>query len=474
MAKTLTAAGIKSLRPTSQRQEIKDGASVGLYLILQPSGHRSFALRFRRPDGRPAKMALGPFDPTTESDGDPVIGAPLTLAGARRLAADLNRERARGKDIVADRKAEKSRMRLQHQERAANTFSQCARDFIEGHAKKRRTGNDTARVLGYLPDGSVIPRSLADLWAHKPIASIDGHVVYNTVEEARQRGIPGWAVKTDGPSEARARHVHAALSSMFGWLHRHRRVESNPCIGVHRPDGPQSRDRVLTDAEIQKFWQACSSVGEPFGSIFRLLLLTGCRLNEVAGMGRSELSNGTWTIPGARTKNGRTHVVPLSPEMQGILDAAIRVSDCPFVFTWTGKTAVSGWSKSKKRLDAAMGDIAPWRLHDLRRTCATGMAEIGIAPHIVEACLNHISGARAGVAGVYNRAAYAAEKKSALERWADHVEGARRRPERSRGAAAEAAVTKRRQWPRGKNGDLPDWYGPDAAVRRANHGRVDA
>jgi len=128
----------------------------------------------------------------------------------------------------------------------------------------------------------------------------------------------------------------------------------------------------------------------------------------------------TWTIPGERTKNGRVHVVPLSPLVRELIASV--GTDTNLVFTTNGTTLVSGWSKIKNRLDAAM-QIPPWRLHDLRRTCATGIAELGIAPHIVEAVLNHVSGARAGVAGTYNRAVYAGEKKAALERWAAHVEG---------------------------------------------------
>jgi integrase len=139
---------------------------------------------------------------------------------------------------------------------------------------------------------------------------------------------------------------------------------------------------------------------------------------------RDELTddNATWNIPGARTKNGRPHVVPLPPLARQIIKAAAGKRPTPLCFTTNGKSPVSGWSKLKARLDRAMA-IPQWRLHDLRRTAATGMAEIGIPPHIVEACLNHISGAKAGVAGTYNRAAYAAEKRAALERWAAHVEG---------------------------------------------------
>jgi integrase len=218
------------------------------------------------------------------------------------------------------------------------------------------------------------------------------------------------------------------------------RVAANPCTGVWRPGPPPARERVLTPAELRAFWAATDRVGEPFGAALKLLLLTGARRDEVAGMRKQELSEdgATWTLPGERTKNHRAHVVPLPPLAQRIL-ADVPHIEGPFVFTTTGKKPISGFSRMKARLDGLMlaaaqeqakaagrvpdaVSIPPWRVHDLRRSAATGMAELGIAPHIVEACLNHVSGARAGVAGVYNRATYAAEKETALMRWAAHVE----------------------------------------------------
>jgi integrase len=158
------------------------------------------------------------------------------------------------------------------------------------------------------------------------------------------------------------------------------------------------------------------------------LLLTTCltarlgfnKLNGLAsrqGAAREPLLAGCDNA--ARTKNKRPHVVPLPPMARELIESVFDIGS-DFVFTTTGASPVTGWTRIKRRLDARMG-CAPWRLHDLRRTCATGMAEIGIAPHIVEAVLNHVSGAKASVAGVYNRATYAAEKKAALERWSAHV-----------------------------------------------------
>ena len=175
----------------------------------------------------------------------------------------------------------------------------------------------------------------------------------------------------------------------------------------------------MTSDEIVRFWKGCKELGPPYGPLFKLLLLSGARLNEGLGMTRAEISaEGTWTIPSTRTKNHREHVLPLPPlALDQIGDVA-----AGFVFTLSGGR-LGGLSKIKKRLDEAMGSPAPWRLHDLRRTAATGMAELGIAPHIVEAVLNHVGGSKGGVAGIYNRAMYAEEKQAALARWAAHVEG---------------------------------------------------
>jgi integrase len=162
-------------------------------------------------------------------------------------------------------------------------------------------------------------------------------------------------------------------------------------------------------------------------------MLTGTRRNEAAAMRWVETDleitapfgqPSTWIVPGARTKNGRTHVLPLSQFSTTLLDSLSRIEGCDFVLTTSGKAPVSGFSKMKRELDALLPpDMSRWTLHDLRRTCATRMAELGVQPHIVEAVLNHISGHKAGVAGIYNRATYEPEKRAALETWARHVEG---------------------------------------------------
>jgi integrase len=426
----LTDAAVRKFKASKARREIRDGQCAGLYLVIEPTGHKSWALRFRRPNGKSAKLHLGTVDFSGfEAKDAPVRGTPLTLAGARALAAEVHRQRRRDRerDVVADYAAEKRRRHATREASAKSTFAAAARDFVEEYArKKQRRWPETARLLGLDPkkELAIIRGSLVDRWVDNPIAKIDGHDIFGVVEETRRSGAPGLERRNDGPTESRARAMLSCLSTMFGWLVQKRRVEKNPCAGLHR-EAPEARDRVLTDAEIAVFWRACGEVSEPFGRVLRLLLLTGCRLNEVAGMRREELSQdgATWDIPGTRTKNRRPHTVPL-PSMARDILATVKpiVGKAGLIFTTTGKTPVSGWSKTKHRLDAAM-KIPSWRLHDLRRTFVTGLADLGIRPDVIELTVNHVSGMRGGIAGVYNRSELLTERRAALARWGQHIAG---------------------------------------------------
>ena len=181
-------------------------------------------------------------------------------------------------------------------------------------------------------------------------------------------------------------------------------------------------------------------MGFPFGPFVQALILTAQRRDEVAGMRRRELKDGgaLWTIPGERTKNGVEHDVPLVPAAQSLVASVPRVVATDYLFTTTGKGPVSGYSKAKQRLDATILAIArkaaadrgenpaeviiqPWRLHDLRRTAASGIARLGVPVHVIESILNHRSGQISGVAAVYNRHSYLPEKRRALESWANYL-----------------------------------------------------
>jgi integrase len=427
----LTAAGIARYRPTAKRREIRDSAVRGLYLVIHPTGAKSFVLRFCRPSGQPAKLTLGPLDLTgAEIPDEPVIGQPLTLGAAHSLATKVHRQRALGRDVIADYHALRQQHRLQTEQGAASAFPVLVRQFIAEHAQpKTRRWREAGRLLGmnYPADGgepSVIRDGLCERWATKPITTISGDDIHAVVDETRRRGVPGLERrKTQGLADAQGRQMLATLSTLFGWCLKERRVANNPCTGIKAPQAPATRDRVLSAPEISAFWRASGEAGEPVSQLLKLLLLTGVRLNEARCMTRSELSgDGTWLIPAARTKNKKAHVLPLSAQAQALIKSVKRISSSDLVFTLDGKSPIGFGSARKHSLDAAMRPAKPWVVHDLRRTAATGMAEIGTAPHIIEAVLNHVSGAKSGVAGVYNRAAYGPEKKAALEKWATHIE----------------------------------------------------
>jgi integrase len=421
-------AAIERFKPIDKRRWIRDAGAQSLYLVIQPSGHRSWVMRFRRPDGKPGKIALGPVDLSgRELTGDPQIGQPLSLVAARHLAAQVHRERALGHNPVADHKARRQRQRVELKERADTAFGTLVRRFTEEHARNKRRWRRAARMLGLdypLDGGDPVPLKggLAQRWADKPVRAIDGHDLHAVLAEAKQTTVPGIEPRLNKASEARARDLFAVISAMFGWLHRQRLIEVNPCASVFRPPRAKPRDRTLSPAEIRSFWHACDTIPSAYAAAARVLLLTGCRLNEIAQARREEISGDglTLVIPGHRTKNARTHVVTLAPLSRKIL--ASLPSDGAHVFSINGGVSgLTGWSRVKDKLDAAMSSVPAWRFHDLRRSCVTWMVELGIAPHVVEAAINHISGSRAGVAGTYNRSELLPERRQALERWARFV-----------------------------------------------------
>jgi integrase len=435
--KVLTMAEALRKKPLAQRFEVRDGGAQGLYLVIQPGGAKSWALRFRRPNGSPGKLTLGPLDLAREMPDEPVIGAPLTLAGARQLAAKVHRQRQLGRDVIGEHTAAKHRRRVEAKDYAENTFGHAVRYFIDNHARlKTRRWRETAKVLGlrYSKTGDGEPEEtkggLTAIWGSRPLAEITSDDITAIIDDSQEHGIPGLKARTKGVSDARGRKMGRALGGMFGWLNstknrnRKYKLAANPCLGVSVPAAPEERERVLDDAEIVAFWHACDKIGEPFGAALKLLLLTGQRLREVTGMRRSELSgNGeTWSLTAERTKNRKPHLVPLPPLARELI-ASVKRIEGDFVFTTTGKSPVSIGSKIKNRLDAVTKLTKPWRLHDLRRTFVTGMNELGIERDVVELVVNHKSGTRAGVAGIYNRSERLSERKAALERWALHVAG---------------------------------------------------
>lgn len=399
----LTAKSVENFpADPARRLEVPDAAMPGLYLIVQPTGGKSWALRYRH-GGKPRKMTLGPY---------PAFG----LAVARDEAAKALRTLEAGTDPAEDRKAlQEAKAEADRRSEAdeRNKVANVVADFIKRHASRNRTGDEVAAILR---------REVVPHWGEKRVQEITRRDVIELLDAVVDRGHP-----------IAANRLRAHLSVFFKWCRGRDIIKESPVDGTPKPADENPRERVLTDAEIRLFWQACDKIGPPFGLLYRFLLLTGQRLREAAEMTDSEVSGDEWTIPAKRAKNGQEHLVPLSENAKEMLDQMPRVIGRKgFIFSTTGTSPISGYSRGKERLDKAMQELAskdlpegaepiiitPFTIHDLRRTAATGMASLRIAPHVVEAVLNHRSGTRRGVAGIYNRADYAEEKREALEAWA--------------------------------------------------------
>ena len=330
-----------------------------------------------------------------------------TIGSVETLSAGVAREAAKrdlaavdlGDDPQADKAAERAL--------ATQTLEGVAARFL-----RHQEGRLKARSF------DEVKRHLREHWS--PLTRLPVHAI--TRREVASRLVD---IKDERGGYA-ANRARATLSALFGWAIREGLVETNPVIGTNRQTDEVKRDRVLSDAELVAIWRACRD--DDYGMIIKLLALTGQRRDEVGAMTKSEvdLAARRWTIPAARTKNGRAHETPLSDPVLAILNTAIEREGRDLIFG-EGAGSFSGWSRAKLALDRRIAEIAgaplaPWRLHDLRRTAATRMADLGVQPHVIEAALNHVSGAKAGVAGIYNRALYSAEKRQALDLWAAHVE----------------------------------------------------
>ena len=224
----------------------------------------------------------------------------------------------------------------------------------------------------------------------------------------------------DGRGPIAANRARASLNALFVSAMQQGLAETNPVVGTAPPGEERARERTLSAAEVRAIWEATDGPGD-YNAIIRLLMLTGQRREEVAGMAWTELDleQGIWVIPAQRTKNKRVHEVPISRQAAALLERRPRWEMRDLLFG-IGAGPFSGWSRAKARLDRHSG-VKGWVVHDLRRTLVTVMHDLGMAPHIVEAVVNHLSGHKAGVAGIYNRATYATEKRRALQAWADYL-----------------------------------------------------
>jgi integrase len=228
------------------------------------------------------------------------------------------------------------------------------------------------------------------------------------------------ARESSSNTAARARDL---LHAFFVWALQMGHVEQNPVLGTIKPKEGEGRTRVLSDAEMAVVW--CASGDDEHGKIVKLLILTAARRQEIGGMRWLELDEerGTWTLPAARAKNNHAHTLPLPPAAWTIINRVPRIANRDHLFGVRAERGFSTWALAKSVLDKRLrgAAVAPFVLHDLRRTVATKMADLGVQPHIIEEILNHRSGHKAGIAGIYNRNSYEREVKAAVLMWADHV-----------------------------------------------------
>jgi integrase len=353
----------------------------------------------------------------------------LTIGSVDKLSADQARKAARGRlarvELGGDPQQEKHEAR--------NTAHHTVGKLVDDYLARRHhdTGKDRLRRSSY----EATELYLRKHW--KPLHGLQASKIDRSAVASRLSAIEA---EISSVTAARAR---VALSSMFAWAIGQGIVDSNPVIGTNKPPEPVARDRVLTDAEVAHIWAACRD--DSFGRVVKLLLLTGARRDEIGDLAWDEidLERDVIILPAQRTKNGRPHIVPLAPMAVAILKSVPRRPRAGGAIEYLfgeGQGGFSGWSKAKLALDRRINEartataagrgnqsgkpqIADWRLHDLRRTVATVMADrLGVLPHIIEALLNHVSGHKAGIAGVYNRAGYEREVHAALLVWADHLE----------------------------------------------------
>jgi integrase len=213
-----------------------------------------------------------------------------------------------------------------------------------------------------------------------------------------------------------------ALSAFFRWTMEEGWAKTNPVIGTRKPPDPKSRTRVLSNGELAAVWNACNG-GADFDRSVRLLILVGKRPQEIGGMraGEFDLDARTWELPEERSKNGRAHLIDLPPAALKIVRMAFPFGERDHLFGTRSARGFTSWAEGKQALDRRLNGLEPWQLRDIRRTVATRMGDLKVHPHVIEATLNHYSGYRAGVGGIYNKSPYRAEVKTALLRWSEHV-----------------------------------------------------
>jgi integrase len=374
-----TVAGLAL--PEGKDEEIFWDAGFGLRLRRSPDGsvRRTYVAQCCI-GGRTRRETVGPADR-------------LTFSQAREAARQLLARVALGHDPQREKEERRAR--------AALTFRRAAEAYLDARRGELRPASMKAATL-YLVGDAFKPLHA------RPLGEVTrADVAARVAVVARERGT------------ATAAAARRALSAMYAWAVASGWAESNPVIGTLAPAQGPAGEHVLSDAELAAVWRAVDGESD-FGRCVRLLILLGSRRSEVGNMRLSEfdLDAGAWTLPASRSKNHRPLVLWLPPAALDLVRSASR-HGLDHLF---GPAGFVNWERSKRALDRALGDaVRPFRLHDIRRSVATRMADLGVEPHVIEAVLNHHGGHRRGVAGIYNRSVYERQARAALARWSEHV-----------------------------------------------------
>jgi integrase len=379
----LTKPVIDDLRPKGSDQVYWDKTLSGFGLKVTPAGRKVFIVMYRTTDSqrRLRKYTLGPY-------------GVMTLPMARAAAQKIMLARLGGEDPAAEKQSKRKRP-------AGLSIGEIIKQYKAEYLEPRQVGRETSRVL---------ERIVLAQWTGRQITEITRKDIRECIEDIIRRG-----------AVAMAGRAFKVIRALFNWCVGRGLLETSPCAGLTPPPSGRPRDRVLSDDELGRVLRAAMTMPDPYGPIVMLLAMTGQRRSEVAHMRWEELAleKGIWTIPGRRTKTRRTHVIHLTPQMLALLPD--REDLQPLVFPSVNGKPYRYFSAIKRRHDAASG-VMDWVLHDLRRTVATGMAGLGVAPHVADKILNHQGGAISGIAAVYQRFEFLAERQSALEIWSQHID----------------------------------------------------
>jgi integrase len=310
----------------------------------------------------------------------------MALAEAREAWRKVRAEIAEGRDPTV--------------RRPSMAVAALVQEWLERDQAKNRSHRAVERM---------VEKHILPAWQHRSIAEIGRRDVLDAVDAVADHG-----------TVIMARRVQSAIHRLLTWCVKRGIIEANPAAGLDKPGAEHPRDRVLTDAELVAVWRAADELGWPYGTATQMLALTEARREEIGQLRWSEISGDEISLPRARTKGGTPHTIPLSNAALALLENVPRIVGSDFVFSTTGRTAGGNWARAKTHIDE-LTKIPPWRVHDLRRTVATGLQKMGVNLQVTEAVLGHTTGSRAGIVGVYQRHDYAKEKREALEAWGAHV-----------------------------------------------------